>query len=264
MEKKILINFIDLEEVRKENIIIPYSISVLAQNYYQLQKILKSNCFFEIGAFEADFSRMMKNLFPDSKVYAFEASPYCYDNYKDLNSSIEYLNLAISDKEGEIYFSLQDKNISDQSEIEKVRGNNSILDRNDDTISYKKINVKSTTFDSFIEKESLTTSSFSLWVDVEGANKNVLKGSEKYLKNVQSILIEVEDYEYWKDQWLSKDVDQFLQNFGFFPIARDFEDNNQYNIVYINQLLLGDVNLEIQIKNWVYSYFSQIGLEVVL
>jgi FkbM family methyltransferase len=255
------IEYIDLEDVRKKNITIPYSIPILAQNYYELQKILKSDCFFEIGAFEADFSRKMKSIFPNSKVYAFEASPYCYDNYKNLNTSIEYLNVAISDKEGEIDFTLQDKNLSDQSEIEKIRGNNSILDRNDDTILYKKISVKSTTFDLFVEKESLENLSTSLWIDVEGANKNVLQGSKNFLKNVQSLLIEVEDFEYWKNQWLSADVDQFLKSFGFLPIVRDFEDNNQYNIVYINSMLLGDVNIGIQIKNWINGYFSQIGLE---
>lgn len=254
--------YIDLEEVRKQNIIIPYSISILAQNYYELQKILKSDCFFEIGAFEADFSRKMKSIFPDSKVYAFEASPYCYNNYKNSNTSIEYLNIAISDKEGEIDFTLQDKNISDQSEIEKIRGNNSILDRNDDTISYKKISVKSTTFDLFVEKESLENLSTSLWIDVEGANKNVLQGSKNFLKNVQSLLIEVEDFEYWKNQWLSADVDQFLKGFGFLPIVRDFEDNNQYNVVYVNSALLEDVDIAIQIKNWIHRYFSQIGLEI--
>lgn len=258
-----MIDAIDLEKVRKENIIIPHSISILSKNYCELQKILKSDCFLEIGAFEADFSRNMKNIFPTSKVYAFEASPYCYENYKNLNSSIEYLNLAISDKEGEIYFSLQDKNISDQSEIEKVRGNNSILDRNDDTIIYKKISVKSITFDSFIEKESLLNLLTSLWIDVEGANKNVLLGAQKYLKNTQSLLIEVEDFEYWKNQWLSKDVDKFLQDYGFIPIARDFEDNNQYNVVYVNQHLVKDINIENQIKNWINDYFFQIGLEIV-
>ena len=44
-------------------------------------------------------------------------------------------------------------------------------------------------------------------------------------------------------------------------IIRDFEDNNQYNVVYINSMLFEDVNISIQIKNWVHEYFSQIGLE---
>jgi hypothetical protein len=52
-----------------------------------------------------------------------------------------------------------------------------------------------------------------------------------------------------------------LKSFGFLPIVRDFEDNNQYNIVYVNSMLLGDVNIGIQIKNWIHGYFSQIGLE---
>ena len=57
-------------------------------------------------------------------------------------------------------------------------------------------------------------------------------------------------------------INQFLKGFGFLPIVRDFEDNNQYNIVYVNSALLEDADIAIQIKNWIHRYFFQIGLEI--
>lgn len=257
-----VIKCIDLEEVSKNNIIVPNSISTLTAFYYKMQQVLEVNCFFEIGAFEAGFSRTMKQMHPLSDVWAFEANPYNYEHFKNINSNINYLNLAISDINGKIKFQLQDKHINNGLEIEKVRGNNSILNRNDDTISYKEIDIESITMDSFVEKECLTEKSFSLWVDVEGASKNIFLGFEKYVKNSFSILIEVEEHEYWKNQWLCKDVCNFLEEKDFIPIMRDFEDNKQYNVVFINKKILENKSIEFQINNLIEEYFNNLQLQI--
>lgn len=256
-----MIQEINLEEVRESNIIIPNSINIHSSHYFELQKILKPDVFLEVGAFEASFSRTMKKMFPNSKVWAFEANPFNYDHYKDLNSNINYLNLAISDTNNKINFYLQDKNLMDGSELEKIRGNNSILNRNDDTISYKKIEIDSITLDNFIDNNYIDENSVSLWVDVEGANKNILFGFDKYIENAYSIYIEVEEISYWKNQWLSKDVVDHLRTKNFIPVTRDFEDNNQYNIIFIHKEILNEHN--VKIKKWINDYFDFIGLEII-
>jgi FkbM family methyltransferase len=257
-----IIDPIDLKEVKKTNIIVPNSINALTTFYYDLQRIIKADCFFEIGAFEANFSREMKRVYSSSDVWAFEANPYNYDFYKKINSNINYLNLAVSNVNGIIDFYLQDKNLNDGLEIEKVRGNNSILNRNDDTILYQKVQVESVTLDSFIENKFLNDKLFSLWIDVEGANKNILTGFEKYIENSLSILIEVEEYEYWENQWLCENVYEFLDEKNFIPIVRDFEDNDQYNVVFINASILKNDTIKNKIKDWMNNYFSYLGLDV--
>ena len=252
---------IDLKEIKNLGITIPNSINIHSSFYFELQKILKSDVFFEIGAFEAAFSRTMKSMFPLAEVWAFEANPFNYEHYKEINSNINYLNLAVSDTDKKINFYLQDKNLNDGSVIEKVRGNNSILNRKDDSISYEKIEVDSITLDSFIEKNSIQGKNFSIWVDVEGANKNILFGFEKYIKDCHSIYIEVEEISYWEEQWLSQDVYNYLSSKDFIPLTRDFEDNNQYNVIFINKKILNkNTN---KIKQWVEDYFNFIGLEIV-
>ena len=62
-----------------------------------------------------------------------------------------------------------------------------------------------------------------MWIDVEGSSKKVLTGAEKSLKNTFSILIETEECPYWKDQWLRKDVENYLKSLSnifklFFPL----------------------------------------------
>lgn len=257
-----MIDEINLKEVRKANIIIPNSIGTLTSFFYELQKILRPNCFLEIGAFEASFSRAMKEMFSSSNVWAFEANPYNYEYYKRLNEGIHYLNLAVSELNGTLSFYLQDRNLSDGSEIEKIRGNNSILNRNDNTLSYKEVEVDSVTLDSFIESENVTNKFFSLWIDVEGANKNIFGGLNKYLNNCLSFLIEVEEIEYWKNQWLCDDLVNFLKERNFIPILRDFEDNNQYNVVFINKKILENLNKKTEIANLIQNYFSALNLEI--
>lgn len=257
-----MIDEINLKEVREANIIIPNSIGTLTSFFYELQKIVQPDCFLEIGAFEASFSRAMKAMFPSSNVWAFEANPYNYEYYKNLNERINYLNLAVSELNGTLSFYLQDKNLSDGSEIEKIRGNNSILNRNDDTLSYKEVEIHSVTLDSFIESENITNKFFSLWIDVEGANKNIFGGLNKYLNNCFSFLIEVEEIEYWKNQWLREDLVNFLKKNNFIPILRDFDDNNQYNVVFINKKILENLNKKAKIKNLIQTYFSALNLTV--
>lgn len=261
--KNFSIDYIDLNEVRENNIIVSNSINILSNYYYELQKIINPNCFFEVGAFEASFSRKMHEIFSFSEIWAFEANPYNFQYYKDLNDDINYLNLAISNTNGTVNFYLQDKNLNDGLEIEKIRGNNSILNRNDLTISYKDIEVKSTSLDSFIENKNLTDKIFSLWIDVEGANKNVLLGFERYIENAISILIEVEECEYWQNQWLCNDVCCFLKTKNFIPILRDFEDNQQYNVVFINKKITKNKLITNKIKNLIYDYFNNLELEVI-
>lgn len=260
--KNFNIDPIDLETVKNANIIVSNSINVLSHYYYELQKVINPDCFFEVGAFEANFSREMRRRFPNAEVWAFEANPFNYEHYKSSIKDINYLNLAISNTNETIRFYLQDKNLKDNSEIEKVRGNNSILSRNDSTVSYTDVEVESVMLDSFIEENKLIDKKISLWIDVEGANKNVLVGFENYIENSLSILIEVEEKEYWKEQWLREDVCNFLERKNFIPLVRDFEDNHQYNVVFVHKTVFKDSSIQHKIMDWINSYFNHLQLEI--
>jgi hypothetical protein len=87
--------------------------------------------------------------------------------------------------------------------------------------------------DSFVSKNLLDSESIVLWIDVEGASREVLEGCKKTLDKVSAILIEVEEKEYWNNQWLEKDVRKFLTENNFILVARDGEYEYQYNQIYI-------------------------------
>lgn len=191
--------------------------SMLAE-FIDIQKIMLPKLTIEVGAYDADFSKAMIGV--AKEIYAFEASPYVYEKFKNIEG-VDYRNLAISDVSGQIDFEIQ----TDQH---KLTSNNSIMKRNDKG-NKEYISVKSATLNElFKDKKNI-----ALWIDCEGANQQVLTGASEILPNVDSIFIEVETTKFWKDQWLEKDVREYLSNFGFRLSRSEPQYTNQYNQIYI-------------------------------
>lgn len=199
----------------------------------------KPKCFIEIGAYSADFSRRIKSLYTDAKSYAFEANPYNFSyfskKYDFNNIGVNYINMAISEKIGSIKFNIQ-KNIMG-ADIDPIAGNNSILERNREGVDYESVEVDSSSVFDFVFKNKIEDD-ICLWIDVEGAGEQVLKGCNGIFDKVMFVFIEVEEERYWKEQWLESDVRTFLENNDFILFARDGEYAHQYNQIYINKRIL--------------------------
>lgn len=192
----------------------------LADKFISLQEKIKPDIYIEVGAFDAEFSRTIYSKIPNAKIWAFEANPYVHSkNYPILG--IEYINKAVSDRVGSIEFEIQ-------KDVQPDAVNNSIMKRNEDK-PYEYIMVESITLNDILSEFS----NICLWIDCEGANREVLLGASEILSKVSSIFIEVEQIEYWKDQWLDTDVIGYLESFGFKLIDRDYQYPGQYNCIFI-------------------------------
>jgi len=254
------------KELINLNISIESSQELLSKYFYYLQEILNPESTFEVGAFESDFSKKIKKQIPKIECWAFEANPYNFEYFSKRNHfysiGINYINLAVSNETGEIDFYIQDKILSTNEEIDKIRGNNSILNRCDENISYISTRVKSISLNDFFKNFNLVDKTKSLWIDVEGASENVLVGCSKSFENILSIMIEVENKEYWKDQWFSNDVIKYLEEKGFYPIMRDYWiDNSQYNIVFLNEKIFSDKFTSEKVLNLVNQYLKELNLD---
>lgn len=209
---------------------------ILVDYFLEIIDRTKPTCIIEIGAFSAEFSRKLREINKNLKIFAFEANTYNFDvfsnKYDFKERNINYINKAISDKNEVITFNIQKK--INEKEVSPIRGNNSILERNQINTEYEEVYVESTSLSCFIEQNSLENEKISLWIDVEGANQQVLKGCEKVLNKINLIFIEVEEKEFWKEQWLESDVNEFMSKNNFTLIARDGEYEKQYNQIYIN------------------------------
>jgi hypothetical protein len=65
----------------------------------------------------------------------------------------------------------------------------------------------------------------------------------------------VEQYPFWKGQWLFQDVSDYLVSRNFIPIARDFEYPKQFNVVYLQKGYLRNDD----IMDVLTGYFSAAG-----
>ena len=221
--------------------------------FFSLQEDLNPTVSIEVGAFKAEFSHRMRNEHPEISAWAFEANPHnvakhCMDA---INNGIKYMNYAVANRVGTIEFLLQDQLVTGETFIKEM-GNNSILQRQDNVTLYEKVKVDCTALDHFFIDNRLVQpqDKVCLWVDVEGASREVLTAAKKLLQQTQTVFIEVEDVPYWQDQWLATDVDKFLKEQNFVKVARDYEYPLQNNVIYVRSDLMYNRKTEEKVKNW--------------
>lgn len=227
----------DEEERKRSNL-------ELSNLFINIIKFLQIDSFFEIGALSANFSSFLKKDLKN--VIAFEASPQAYEIMKKNLDGFEYINLAVSDIDGIIGINVIDSNTDD---LENMLGFDSILKRNNESsIKFNTVDVESTTLDSFIKNKKIDIQSSALLLDVEGAEINVLKGSAKCLNNTKAIFIKMNMIDIWENQSTINNINNTLCEKGFIPIARDFINDAQYNVVYVSSDILYSSTVDLSLQ----------------
>ena len=175
----------------------------------------------EVGAYDGDFSRAIasKNI----PAFAFEGSPYVYQRFKDHMGSVFYINKAITDYYGYVTF-----NIEHLNQAASV-GHNGIKIGRWGTESF--IDVPCTSLDLYFKDTD--NQKIALWIDCEGANKEVLEGGKEILSKTDSILIEVEHKQLWNDIWIRQDVIDYLTKHGFTLYKEYPAYHDQTNCLFI-------------------------------
>jgi FkbM family methyltransferase len=204
----------------------------LSDTFAKMQKALNPDLCIEIGAHAAEFSNYMAGEFKIPAV-AFEAGKDIYEKYKNAVAPlVSYVHCAISNIDGVETFFVHDG---------PLRGNNGIK-RVNFKPSYADSEVRCYRLDTYLDNHSFKNA--CLWIDVEGANREVLTGAVKTLNKTSSIFIETEDSETWKDQWLTTDVINYLESLGFTKVVSEQVYNIQQNIIFVKKSVLK------KIVNW--------------
>jgi FkbM family methyltransferase len=215
---------------------------------YQIVKNESPN-IFDIGAHHGESVVFLKKVFPNAHIYSFEPDP---ESFSILSGAaidgVSYFNLAFSDADGESNF--YRNKISHTNSLLKVneRSQDSIgiskaLNQNDLEYFEKfnhKISVKTETVDSFLTANPLDKIDL-LKIDVQGAERLVLRGASKTLSKVKVIIIEVSFYDYYEQQSSFLDVEKIIAPCGFKLFSISEISNNPMNgrtdwaeVVYVN------------------------------
>ena len=197
------------------------------QAFIHLVSSLNVPLVLQIGAHQAKFSKGVKKARPEARVVAFEAHPLVYARHASAlqYAEVEYLQLCVADREGEIVLKVP-KKIGDE-ESDKT---GSICDRQA-VFEYVEYPVKATTLDGFLGEAADLPN--AMWIDVEGALAQVFAGGDRTLRNCRAMYVELDAGARWQGQLIDADVVSLLAGYGLKPALRDIQKKGFYNAVFV-------------------------------
>lgn len=207
----------------------------LQRLFLQIVRIFEPDLFIEAGAKDAGISRRARTFLPSARVVAFEANPFTHRRFDVMHDNaavgVEYLHLALSEQAGTVTFNL----LAAEDGTPAADGNGSLLRHEAPPNGFVEVNVEAVTLDGFFG-DSFTQC--ALWIDVEGASKQVLSGAESVLDRASVLIIELEDRAFWGQEWLRPQIYSYLYDRGLVPVARDFQARYLYNVIFVRESLL--------------------------
>lgn len=165
----------------------------------------------DIGANDGGTSAQFSNWFPDAKIFSFEPDQRPITRFKQnfahlLQDRISLFEGVISDINGEIDFFMSDGKGQNLNWYESgwdlsgsIKKPLEHLIENPDVTFPKSIRVKSITLDSWSEKSNVKHADL-IWVDVQGAELNVIRGGKKLLRQTRFLYMEYADKELYEGQ----------------------------------------------------------------
>lgn len=147
------------------------------QKLIKMEGIKDAKIIFDVGANVGFFSKLCRDIFPNSKIFSFEPIPKIFqcleNNFKD-DMSTKVFNLAISDFNGKIKM-----NFNEQYSAVSQISDKGVID----------VNVVK--LDDFIKKNNSIDLIDILKIDTETFEAHVLRGALDSLSKVKYLFIEI-------------------------------------------------------------------------
>lgn len=181
--------------------------------YHQNDKSL----FIDVGANIGNNTLSFAKKYTNSYCYSFEPHPKYYNQLKEnieLNKlkNVEFYNLCLSNCSEDTYFYLDKNNPGGSRMLKNPLSFHKKINLN----NYEEIRMKTEALDVFLKSIKISDyNNFFLKIDVEGNEKKVLQGSEKFiLSYFPDILLEIEEKNFDKDQDIRKTL-FWLESIGY-------------------------------------------------
>lgn len=177
-----------------------------------LVKDLEVEIVIDVGSNKGQFLLLTENFFECKKIYSFEPIEEFFEmqkNFFKYKNNISFFNFALGEKTTKNTFYITKR--KDSSSFFKI---NESIKSNDDYKIIEKKEIQIHSLDEIMVNENLN-GSILLKIDVQGYELEVLKGSVETLKKIKYIIVEISDSEIYKNQALSNNVINFLENNNF-------------------------------------------------
>lgn len=159
----------------------------------------------DIGANVGNYSKTIKYFIPDMKILMIEANPHC-EKYL-MNTGIDYKIACLSDSKKEVDFYLQDDN-------DVGTGSSYYLENTEYYSKKRSVKRNTDTLDDLIGDDAFQF----IKMDTQGSEIDIIKGGLSTLNKASYVSIELSLIEYNINSPLKKDVIEFMEENGFYPI----------------------------------------------
>jgi len=167
----------------------------------------------DAGANRGQFSLLLKGLYPNIKILAFEPLQQPRDIFQSLfktSSNVEIFPYALADKEATMSMNVAYKNDS-SSLLEFTKVSDMFPSARFSHLE----NVEVRRLDRILKNSDLI-SPVLLKIDVQGYEREVLLGSEQLIKHIDAIYVEASFIDMYKDQVLFEELYEMLLGQGFY------------------------------------------------
>jgi FkbM family methyltransferase len=173
---------------------------------------------YDIGACVLEWKKVAENIWPDSKIYAFEAMDTVEFLYKE--HGIDYHLGVLSDVDDkEITFYQSNVSPGGNSYYQENSWARDVYYNND-----SKRLLKSYTVDTVVKNKNFQYADL-IKIDVQGCEVDVLKGMTETLKYCEHLIIELQHTHYNEGAPLSEESVPFIESLGFELITPLFSNN---------------------------------------
>lgn len=192
-----------------------------------LIKNLKFNTVLDVGSNKGQFILLLEGLFDKKKlIYSFEPIKEVLAKQRKFffnRKNIFFYNMGLGSKKSKnknFYIT----NRKDSSSFLKVNSN---LYKSNDFKILSKRKVDLSTIDNEMNNKKILMP-ILMKIDVQGYEMEVLRGSNKFLKKIKYIVIEVSNKEIYLTQSISHDLIKFMKK-NRFKIVKKSSSNYLYN-----------------------------------
>ena len=196
-----------------------------------LQLLNKDNpIILEIGTNDGEDSEDFVNTFKNIQLYCFEPDPRAilrFNNRMKKYSNYKLYEMAISNNNGEIDFYLSGGSnpgmpwYGDWDKSSSIKKPKLHLLQHRWCIFNNTIKVETKRLDDWFEEEKLENIDF-IWVDVQGAEKEMIEGAIETLKKTRYLYTEFDNLELYEGQ---PNLEQILKLLPDFKVVKFVENN---------------------------------------
>ncbi|MGH7994667.1 MAG: FkbM family methyltransferase, partial [Limisphaerales bacterium] len=180
-------------------------------------KALRADCVCDIGSRDGDQALLFRHLLPAAKIMAFEANPINFQTMSAkavLNENlIEIFPYAVTSQKGHAGFYVTDV---DYSNPEENIGTSSLLVHEGLKVR-QTVKVETVRIDEFILDHHPSAKQIGLWLDVEGAEYEVLSGMAGIKDRVVALHVETARTPMRVGQKTYSELVPLLASMGFVP-----------------------------------------------